>query len=111
MSRLKRKHRELRQAWYIQKWEDSIENLVQLKKIDQDQVDEDDRERYEERHEKVYNSLYTVDFVSCPKRFFIEIPFNYINWKQIEMLQLLTSQSTLAANSVVCSIPFTRDIA
>lgn len=77
MSRLKRKHRVLKNIWYMQTGEDNIENQVMV---------EDER-----RFTNVYKHLFKIDYVSDPKHFLIETPFTFIHWRRIEMASMLTT--------------------
>ena len=37
-------------------------------------------------HEKIYSKLFSIDSVTDDKKFFIETPFTFINWRMIEIL-------------------------
>ena len=52
-----------------------------------------------------------MDYVSDPERCLIEMPFTFINWHQIELMQMLCIKTTLAASTAALNIPFTQEIA
>ena len=74
-SRLKRMHRVLKKAWYLEDHENTIEHLINSKD--------------ESKHLKIYQELFTIDFVADNDKFIIETPFTFVNWRQIEMLKML----------------------
>lgn len=77
MSRLKRKHRVLKNIWYMQTGDKDIEKQV---------------ERCQEgRHGSVYEHLFSMDYVSSPNHFLIETPFTFIHWRRIELASMLTN--------------------
>mmetsp|Transcript_2941 Transcript_2941/g.3481 ORF Transcript_2941/g.3481 Transcript_2941/m.3481 type:complete len:235 (+) Transcript_2941:255-959(+) len=79
--RLKRMHRVLKNIWYLQQSENSIEYEVE------NQLDT--------RFENTYKHLFRVDYISNPDRLFIELPFTFIMHRKIEMLAILCAQPTL----------------
>ena len=40
---------------------------------------------------KIYKTLFRVDYVTDPERIFIETPFTFMGWRQIELLEMMTS--------------------
>lgn len=62
-----RKHRTLRQIWYMQTDKENIEEQV--------------RRKDPNRFENVYKHLFSVDFVSDRNEFLLEQPFTFINWR------------------------------
>ena len=63
------------------------------------------------RFTKIYQELFTVDYVTSPDRWYIETPFSVINWRQIELMSLLSRLSDLTAQESLLELPFTPEIA
>ena len=38
----------------------------------------------------IYKKLFRVDYVGDDKHFYIEMPFTFVMWRQIEQLKMLT---------------------
>ena len=70
-----RKHRILKTIWHMRRGDDAIDLQVE-KKMDC-------------RFENAYSELFTVDHVSDPCNFWIEMPFTFIAWRKIEMISVL----------------------
>lgn len=63
------------------------------------------------RFEKAYSELFTVDYISDPQKFWIELPFTFVSWRMIEMISVLCNQTTLQATTMVLQLPFSRELA
>ena len=63
------------------------------------------------RFEKAYSKLFTVDYISDPEKFWIELPFTFTGWRVIEMISVLCNQTTLQATTMVLQLPFSRELA
>ena len=115
-SRLMRMHRCLKAAWYLQQEDQTIEYMIS----------EDERiangkpcpitNLYSQkprlsRFTKIYQELFTVDYVTSPDRWYIETPFSVINWRQIELMSLLSRLADLTAQESLLELPFTPEIA
>jgi len=81
--RLMRMHRILKKIWYLQSDDDCISG----------KVDDEDNTRFEE----TYGKLIRADLVSDNDRFWIELPFTFIMWREIEMIECLCANSSLQA--------------
>ena len=95
-SRLKRSHRILKNIWYLNERERTIEY----------QVEND----MDERFENTYSKLFRVDYVSHPQQYFIELPFTFVMWRKIEMLSMMSNSTTLQNSTMALKLPFTPDI-
>ena len=95
-SRLKRSHRILKNIWYLNERERTIEY----------QVEND----MDERFENTYSKLFRVDYVSHQNQYFIELPFTFVMWRKIEMLSMMSNSTTLQNSTMALKLPFTPDI-
>lgn len=99
-TRLMRMHRILKTIWYIQ----APGDCINLKTADNGNNDQS-------RFEDTYSKLFRVDHVSDPERFWVEMPFSFIMWRKIEIIECLCASNTLQAEAAAMSLPFTKDIA
>ena len=75
----------------------NIEKLVQVRHDD------------ESRFTATYNKLISIDYL-CDNYFQIEIPFTFVQWREIEQLSLLTVTKTVQADAVCKEMPLSKDI-
>ena len=59
------------------------------------------------RFTEVNKVLFSCDYTSDPDEFLIETPFTFMHWRQIEMLNLMTTDTTLAAQDAIQQVPLT----
>ena len=110
--RLKRMHRVLKKAWYLNEPEKTVEYLIDEEKKDQET--EEQKKNFKPNPMKylmTYEQLFSVDFVTDKDKFFIETPFTFTNWRIIEILQNLCQLPTQAAKTMITTTPLTADIA
>ena len=107
--RLKRTHNITKKIWYLEEYdEENPDETKNLNKIIERELEEESKETI--RHEMLYEKLFRLDYVGDSKHFYIELPFTFVMWRQIEQLKMLTQQPQQQAREICMNMPLSREL-